>query len=192
MECPQGYERINATFCHDINECRLQGMCPNGECLNTIGSYRCRCKSGFVPDHLLSSCVVDNNPIVSEEKGPCYRFFSPGKQCLHPIAVQLSQQICCCTVGKAWGPHCEKCPVPGTDAFKEICPGGMGYTVPSVPRNPIRVLPPARTNTVHPPIRTTNRQYITKEEAIEALSVPEKNNPRIPEQKEVYGDHGQV
>ena len=44
-------------FPADINECQLQGVCPNGECLNTMGSYRCTCKVGFGPDPTFSSCV---------------------------------------------------------------------------------------------------------------------------------------
>ncbi|XP_036448595.1 latent-transforming growth factor beta-binding protein 1 isoform X2 [Colossoma macropomum] len=72
LECPQGYKRFNGTRCIDINECQLQGVCPNGNCINTVGSYRCLCKPGFIPDATLTTCYP---------------------------------------------------------AFKEICPGGMGYHV---------------------------------------------------------------
>uniref|UniRef100_A0A8D3B4I7 Latent-transforming growth factor beta-binding protein 1 n=1 Tax=Scophthalmus maximus TaxID=52904 RepID=A0A8D3B4I7_SCOMX len=111
--CPQGYKRINSSHCQDFDECQLQGACPNGNCLNTVGSYRCMCKPGYVPDPTLTTCISDT-PAVQEEKGPCFRLVSSGRQCLHPVSAQLSKQLCCCSVGKAWGPHCDKCPPPGT------------------------------------------------------------------------------
>ncbi|XP_059374840.1 latent-transforming growth factor beta-binding protein 1-like isoform X4 [Carassius carassius] len=126
--CPLGYKRLNATRCIDIDECHIQGVCPNGNCINTMGSYRCICNPGFVPDPTLTTCFPET-PAFREEKGACYRLVSSGKQCLHPVSTQLSKQLCCCSVGKAWGPHCDRCPLPGTAAFKDICPGGMGYHV---------------------------------------------------------------
>ncbi|XP_051502465.1 latent-transforming growth factor beta-binding protein 1-like isoform X2 [Myxocyprinus asiaticus] len=128
IECPQGYKRLNATRCVDINECQIQGVCPNGKCINTVGSFRCFCNTGFVPDPTLSTCYPET-PALPEEKGACFRLVSSGTQCLHPVSTQLSKQLCCCSVGKAWGPRCDRCPLPGTAAFKEICPGGMGYHV---------------------------------------------------------------
>uniref|UniRef100_A0A8C7PW49 Latent-transforming growth factor beta-binding protein 1 n=1 Tax=Oncorhynchus mykiss TaxID=8022 RepID=A0A8C7PW49_ONCMY len=113
MDCPQGYKRINNSHCQDLNECQLQGVCPNGDCLNTMGSYRCSCKVGYIPDPTLSTCIPDTSA-VHEEKGACFRLVSSGKQCLHPVSAQLSKQLCCCSVGKAWGPRCDKCPLPGT------------------------------------------------------------------------------
>lgn len=55
-----------------------------------------------------------NTPAIQEEKGACFRLVSSGRQCLHPVSAQLSKQLCCCSVGKAWGPRCDKCPLPGT------------------------------------------------------------------------------
>ena len=35
----------------DIDECKtLPGLCENGQCVNTLGSYRCICDRGFKPD----------------------------------------------------------------------------------------------------------------------------------------------
>ncbi|CAB1312609.1 unnamed protein product [Coregonus sp. 'balchen'] len=131
MDCPQGYKRINNSHCQDLNECHLQGVCPNGDCLNTMGSYRCSCKAGFIPDPTLSTCIPDT-PAVHEEKGACFRLVSSGKQCLHPVSAQLSKQLCCCSVGKAWGPRCDKCPLPGTEVDEcqvnpHICGQGICY-----------------------------------------------------------------
>lgn len=62
---------------------------------------------------VLRSSSADSRAI-QEEKGACFRLVSSGSQCLHPVSAQLSKQLCCCSVGKAWGPHCDKCPPPGT------------------------------------------------------------------------------
>uniref|UniRef100_A0A670I1Y1 Latent-transforming growth factor beta-binding protein 1 n=1 Tax=Podarcis muralis TaxID=64176 RepID=A0A670I1Y1_PODMU len=195
QKCPKKPGKCFSNLClygilcslSDINECQLQGVCPNGECLNTMGSYRCACKIGFVPDPTLSRCIPDN-PMVTEEKGPCYRFVSAGKQCMHPLSVQLSKQLCCCSVGKAWGPHCEKCPLPGTAAFKEICPGGMGYTVSGSHRNKlyhhpaVRVQPPVigKTQITHHVAKGTSPPPLpAKEEPVEALTISQKSEPEV-------------
>ncbi|XP_062375263.1 latent-transforming growth factor beta-binding protein 1 isoform X2 [Sardina pilchardus] len=56
-ECPQGYKKVNNS-CQDVDECQqVQGLCPNGDCMNTQGSYRCICRAGFKPDATLSGCI---------------------------------------------------------------------------------------------------------------------------------------
>ncbi|XP_066523108.1 latent-transforming growth factor beta-binding protein 2-like [Hoplias malabaricus] len=126
VECPKGYKRMNSTHCQDINECRIPGICKHAECLNTKGSYRCTCKPGYMLDPARSHCVSDK--AVSMEKSSCYRSLS-ADSCSLPLTLKITKQICCCSrVGKAWGSNCERCPLPNTDHFKEICPAGHGYT----------------------------------------------------------------
>uniref|UniRef100_A0AAY4C0V1 Latent-transforming growth factor beta-binding protein 1 n=1 Tax=Denticeps clupeoides TaxID=299321 RepID=A0AAY4C0V1_9TELE len=126
VECPKGYKRMNVTHCQDINECLMQGVCKHADCINTRGSYRCTCKPGFMLDPARSHCVSDK--AVSVEKDLCYRSTSDGT-CSLPLSQQITKQICCCSrVGKAWGSGCQRCPLPDTEHFREICPAGHGYT----------------------------------------------------------------
>ena len=52
--CPKGSGFLQRK---DINECTdLAGMCQNGRCKNTIGSYQCRCNQGYTLDEAGVSC----------------------------------------------------------------------------------------------------------------------------------------
>uniref|UniRef100_A0ABI7YIV0 Latent transforming growth factor beta binding protein 2 n=1 Tax=Felis catus TaxID=9685 RepID=A0ABI7YIV0_FELCA len=129
LECPQGYKRLNLTHCQDINECLTLGLCKDSECVNTRGSYLCTCRPGLMLDPSRSRCVSDK--AVSMQQGLCYRSLGAGT-CTLPLAQSITKQICCCSrVGKAWGSKCERCPLPGTEGFREICPAGHGYTYSS-------------------------------------------------------------
>ncbi|XP_034034452.1 latent-transforming growth factor beta-binding protein 3 isoform X4 [Thalassophryne amazonica] len=121
--CPQGYKRFNSTHCHDINECSMQGICQNGLCLNTLGSFTCSCKAGF---------VLERNRCVESEQAQCFLMASEARGCEHALSTHLTQEMCCCTVGKAWGQNCERCPQVGTAAFSKICPAGIGYILQNV------------------------------------------------------------
>uniref|UniRef100_A0A671YSH1 Latent transforming growth factor beta binding protein 2 n=1 Tax=Sparus aurata TaxID=8175 RepID=A0A671YSH1_SPAAU len=130
QKCQSDFFRYSTTdvshFFTDINECLFPGICKNAECLNTKGSYRCTCKQGYMLDPESKHCVSDK--AVSDQRALCYRSVSAGT-CSLPLAQHITKQICCCSrVGKAWGAGCDRCPLPESDHFKEICPAGHGYT----------------------------------------------------------------
>ncbi|XP_053702941.1 latent-transforming growth factor beta-binding protein 3 isoform X2 [Synchiropus splendidus] len=120
--CPQGYKRFNSTHCQDINECSLQGVCQNGYCLNTLGSFKCSCNDGLVLER--NRCVEP-----PAEQAQCFRRVSDQNVCEQPVPTLISQKLCCCTVGLAWGSDCQRCPQEGTVAFAQICPAGKGYSI---------------------------------------------------------------
>ncbi|XP_041851122.1 latent-transforming growth factor beta-binding protein 1 isoform X2 [Melanotaenia boesemani] len=127
--CPVGFDRANGTQCVDVNECLQPGLCENGICVNTRGSFSCVCQVGYILDATHGICISHN--VISEDKGQCYRVLESGlgpSSCSMPIVRNITKQICCCSrVGKAWGPDCQRCPYFGSVAFKEICPAGPGY-----------------------------------------------------------------
>uniref|UniRef100_A0A8C4DGG1 Latent transforming growth factor beta binding protein 3 n=1 Tax=Dicentrarchus labrax TaxID=13489 RepID=A0A8C4DGG1_DICLA len=123
--CPQGYKRFNSTHCQDINECSIQGVCQNGDCLNTLGSFKCSCKAGLVLDR--NRCVES-----PAEQAQCFLIASEARGCEYPLPTHHTQEVCCCTVGKAWGRNCERCPQVGTVAFSRICPAGKGYSLQNI------------------------------------------------------------
>ncbi|XP_034462656.1 latent-transforming growth factor beta-binding protein 3 isoform X2 [Hippoglossus hippoglossus] len=164
--CPQGYKRFNSTHCQDINECSMQGVCQNGDCLNTLGSFKCSCKAGLVLDR--HRCVES-----PAEQAQCFLMASEARGCEYAVPTHLTQKICCCTVGKAWGRNCERCPQDGTVAFSKICPAGKGYFLQDIiesvafppiifPRKPVKEepkrpeRPPETTTTVQAPTTTSS------------------------------------
>ncbi|KAL3865813.1 hypothetical protein ACJMK2_043163, partial [Sinanodonta woodiana] len=59
----------------DIDECRtMPGACANGRCLNTMGSYRCVCNTGYKTDTTGKSCIDVNEcePGLSQCEKLCH------------------------------------------------------------------------------------------------------------------------
>lgn len=48
-------------FHTDIDECKVMlNLCRNGQCINTMGSFRCFCKVGYTTDISGTSCNGKN------------------------------------------------------------------------------------------------------------------------------------
>lgn len=47
-------------------------------------------------------------------------------ECGEPLPGKYRVDMCCCSVGAAWGIDCEECPKLGTPEYKTICPRGPG------------------------------------------------------------------
>ncbi|XP_047463090.1 latent-transforming growth factor beta-binding protein 3 isoform X3 [Mugil cephalus] len=171
--CPQGYKRFNSTHCQDINECSMQGVCQNGDCLNTLGSFKCSCKFGYTLER--NRCVES-----PAEHGQCFRIASETRGCEHPLLTQITQEMCCCTVGKAWGRNCERCPQVGTVAFSKICPAGKGYFLQNI-----------RETVAFPPIMFQPNTPIEEPERTETTTVQQAptstRSPRVPAETDECG-----
>uniref|UniRef100_A0A0D3FLP3 Protein kinase domain-containing protein n=1 Tax=Oryza barthii TaxID=65489 RepID=A0A0D3FLP3_9ORYZ len=116
--CNQGYEGnpYLDNGCQDIDECALrrQGRqyedvypCKHGICINTPGSYRCKCKAGTKPDGTNFGCqqvlpmaakvIIDINECVLREQDPKYEEMYP---CRHGICINTPGSYRCkCKAG---------------------------------------------------------------------------------------------
>ncbi|CAM4730920.1 unnamed protein product [Leuciscus chuanchicus] len=111
---------------HDVNECSEEpGICAYGSCFNSLGSFECVCKPGFV----LSE---DRRRCYDTRESFCFTRFENGK-CSVPQAFNTSKAKCCCSLlaREGWGDPCELCPKQQHAAFQDLCPFGHGI-VPGV------------------------------------------------------------
>lgn len=57
-DCTLNFVFLHVSVLPDINECHvMQDLCHNGQCINTIGSFRCHCNVGYKTDFTATSCV---------------------------------------------------------------------------------------------------------------------------------------
>ncbi|KAM7285248.1 putative coiled-coil domain-containing protein 64A [Ixodes scapularis] len=58
LECDKGYiTNIHSRGCQDVNECEaIPGLCDEGICVNTPGSFRCECKEGYERNERSHKC----------------------------------------------------------------------------------------------------------------------------------------
>jgi hypothetical protein len=120
--CPTGYERSLSTSsctCIDRNEC-LNGAgfhtCTgfNIQCINTMGSYICRCRPGFTRENDKDSCVDINECDLYR---PCNTSIStcinlPGRYYCQCLISQANDEQCiprniCAEQNDLCGPHSE-------------------------------------------------------------------------------------
>jgi hypothetical protein len=118
--CPPGLAKLDGKTCQDLNECTLDpGLCSGGVCVNTEGSFTCRCPPGLSLD-------VSGTTCVDQRVEPCYLNYRLGA-CSDDLGGLYKKDKCCCTMGESWGFGCSQCPRPGTPAFDDLCPKGFGF-----------------------------------------------------------------
>ncbi|XP_068278145.1 fibrillin-2 isoform X1 [Nyctibius grandis] len=119
--CSRGFARVKGVTCEDVNECDVfPGVCPNGRCINSRGSFHCECPEGLTLDGTGRVCL----DIRMEQ---CYLKWDED-ECIQSVPGKFRMDACCCAVGAAWGSDCEECPKPGTKEYEALCPRGPGFS----------------------------------------------------------------
>ena len=116
--CSQGYGYVDS---RDVNECRVfPGICRNGRCKNSLGSYSCRCHQGFALDEDGFHCVdIDECEIL---RGVC-----GNGSCLNTEG----SFTCSCNQGFEITPMMQVCmDVNECEVDRSLCRGGECFNTP--------------------------------------------------------------
>ena len=95
-QCEIGFQMQSAEnkTCIDINECRYDNPCLNGECLNQAPGYECQCYPGY---HLVQGVCVDADECAADTHpcglGECVNTDGSYK-CLCPAGYEFLDGIC--------------------------------------------------------------------------------------------------
>lgn len=80
--------------------------------------------TGIVISSVAVLISLRNVPDLRSEQ--CYMKWHED-ECGEPLSGRYRVDMCCCSVGTAWGIDCEECPKPGTPEYRAICPRGPGF-----------------------------------------------------------------
>ncbi len=71
--------------------------------------------------------LITNQPYFLDMRSEqCYMKWHED-ECGQPLPGRYRVDMCCCSVGAAWGIDCEECPKPGSPEYRTICPRGPGF-----------------------------------------------------------------
>lgn len=101
----------------DIDECKvLPNLCKNGQCINSIGSFRCHCRLGYTADITGTACVGESgggNPWWAS-----IPTFQPAKRrSCNPLSSPLSV-LSCTSVAGLW----TLCPIAWSPIHQSLTP----------------------------------------------------------------------
>ncbi|MEQ2193535.1 hypothetical protein XENOCAPTIV_002402 [Xenoophorus captivus] len=115
-ECPPGLAvDVDGRVCVDTHMrttcyAEFQAVCSGGIGITTDGRA---CSRGFAR---MKGLVCEDTR--SEQ---CYKKWHED-ECGEPLPGRYRVDMCCCSVGAAWGVDCEECPKEGMPEFNTICP----------------------------------------------------------------------
>ncbi|KAM4569870.1 fibulin-1-like [Odontesthes bonariensis] len=99
VTCGRGYHlAVDGTHCEDVNECLLGNVCVGHGCVNSEGSYLCKCRPGYT-FHLVTKLCEDVNE--------CRQY--PGRLCAHKCENTKGSYFCSCASGFKLAPDGRNC-----------------------------------------------------------------------------------
>ncbi|XP_067936745.1 fibrillin-2-like [Watersipora subatra] len=103
-QCHTGYRFNSITgSCEDIDEC-AETPCVDGICRNTLGGFDCSC-----PPYFSKRKNATHTLCIDERKFSCWSTYSDAGCEGSLVPEGLTPDVCCSTIGAAWGSPCQPC-----------------------------------------------------------------------------------